>query len=348
MHKPAIMNPNTSSGHLADRLRRSGRATRDFFGGLRPRDWQHTVYREGSQWSVRDILAHLVSAEHAMQELLRDIRSGKPTATSDFNIDEFNEGEVERLGQRGAQILLLDFNTARAATVAQAETMSAADLQLHGHHPWFGNVPISKIIKIIYQHNQIHERDVRRALRSRYDPNHLRGAYKMPDAHKADIRAHIDTNHQSFLDVAASLKPADFDIPVYGGRDQHGWRVQSVIAHLAAAASGMLHSARAIAAGEDPVPPNFDLARWNQRSVQKAADVPAELLLDRIEQRHQEWMQFLDEIPSTHLQRRGRHARGDLLTVEGFMRRYAEHEAHHASEIRNALRRLNQVKAPLA
>ena len=169
--------------------------------------------------------------------------------------------------------------------------------------------------------------------------NNLTGAYKMPDVHKADIRAYIETNHQNLLNVGASLKPTDFDTPVYGDREQHGWQVKSVIAHLAAAASGMLHSARAIAAGEDPVPPDFDLARWNERSVQKAADVPTDLLLDRIEQRYNEWMQFLDEIPSSNLQRRGRHARGDVLSVEGFMRRYAEHEAHHASEIRNALRR---------
>lgn len=161
----------------------------------------------------------------------------------------------------------------------------------------------------------------------------------MPDAYKADIRAYIETNHQDLLNVTASLKPTDFDLPVYEDHELHGWRVKSVIAHLADAASGMLHSARAIAAGEDPVPPDFDLTRWNKRSVQKAADVPTELLLDRIEQHHHEWMQFLDEIPSSHLHHRGRHARGDVLSVEGFMRRYAEHEADHASEIRNALRR---------
>ncbi len=161
------MNAKNATRHLASRLQKSGDATRAFFGGLRPQDWQHTVYREGSQWPVRAMLAHFVSAEYAMQELLQDILSSNPGAPEDFDIDAFNESEVKRLGSRDPQELLLDFKAARAATVALMEGMSATDLQRRGHHPWLGYAPLSKIIKLIYRHNQIHERDIRRALRAR-------------------------------------------------------------------------------------------------------------------------------------------------------------------------------------
>jgi hypothetical protein len=101
----------------------------------------------------------------------------------------------------------------------------------------------------------------------------------------------------------------------------------------------MLHTAKEIASGQDPLPFDFDLARWNQITVKKAANKPAEILLEKLHRSHQEWLRFLDEIPVAHLHRRGRHGRGDVLSVEGFMRRYANHEARHASEIHEALQR---------
>ena len=161
----------------------------------------------------------------------------------------------------------------------------------------------------------------------------------MTDARKTDIHDHTKTNHQRLLDVVARLKPSDFDLPVYGGHDENDRHVRNVIAHLEAAAAGMLQNARAIAAGEDPVPPDFDLHRWNQSKVRKAAEVPVKALFDNIKRSHQKGLQFLEEIPAAHLRRRDRHALGDVLTVEGFMRRYAEHETHHASEIHAALQR---------
>ncbi len=161
------MNAKNAARHLASRLQKSGDATRAFFGGLRPLDWQYTVYRGGSQWPVPAVFAHSLSAEPAMHELMQDILSGKPGAPADFDIDAFNESELKRLGSRDPQELLLDFKAARAATVALVEGMIASDLQRRGRHPWLGNVLLSKIIKLIYRHNQIHERDTRRALRAR-------------------------------------------------------------------------------------------------------------------------------------------------------------------------------------
>jgi len=164
------MHPETPCGRLATRLRLSERATREFFGGLNADDWDQTVYREDSQWSVRAILAHFVSAERAMRELLQDILAGKPGAPPDFNIDEFNRTEVEILELQDPQTLLNDFTEARAATVEITERMNTDDMQRRGCHPWLGYASVSNIIKLIYLHNQIHERDIRRALRTRH-PN---------------------------------------------------------------------------------------------------------------------------------------------------------------------------------
>ncbi len=151
--------------HLAQRLRQSGDSTHAFFGHLGPENWNATVYKEGGQWSVSGVLAHLISTECATYELIQDILSGGPGAPQDYNIDAFNQREVECLSSKAPKQLLLDFEAARAITVTLVQRMTTADLQLRGRHPWLGNTDLSKIIRLINQHNKMHVRDIRRTLR---------------------------------------------------------------------------------------------------------------------------------------------------------------------------------------
>ena len=146
------MNSITRINYLADRLRQE--------------HWHHTVYRNHGRWSVIALLAHFVSAEIGSQQLLHEILFGKPGAALNFDIDAFNESEVTHLISRDHHELTLDFKTARALTVTLVENMIAADLKRCGRHPWLGNASLTRIIKLIYRHNQIHERDIRRALQN--------------------------------------------------------------------------------------------------------------------------------------------------------------------------------------
>jgi hypothetical protein len=39
-----------------------------------------------------------------------------------------------------------------------------ADLDRQAHHPWLGFDRVEKFVKLVYRHNMIHQRDVRRTL----------------------------------------------------------------------------------------------------------------------------------------------------------------------------------------
>jgi hypothetical protein len=56
------------------------------------------------------------------------------------------------------------FTAARAATVALVRGMQDSDLDRIGRHPWFGNVPLEQMLKLVYRHNMLHERDTRKAI----------------------------------------------------------------------------------------------------------------------------------------------------------------------------------------
>lgn len=157
---------NTEIEKLADRMVRDGQKTLSYFRELSPEEWSAQVYRTGSQWTIRDILAHFVSAEKSFHRLVDDVVSGGPGAPRDLDIVEFNEEEVPKLDNLGPEKLLASFEEARERTAHRTRSLAPEDLAKVGYHPWFGAVEVRQMLKLVYRHNMIHLRDIRKALRT--------------------------------------------------------------------------------------------------------------------------------------------------------------------------------------
>lgn len=152
------------SAHLARRLKEEGQRTVAFFESLAEGDWDQSVYPGASGWRVRDVLAHFVSAEAAYLRFLRETLAGGAGLPKDFDIDAFNAAEIPGLSARPPEELLGSYREVRAQTAALAASLSAQNLLLDGYHPWFGIMKIAWYLRLCYNHNSIHLRDVRRAL----------------------------------------------------------------------------------------------------------------------------------------------------------------------------------------
>ena len=61
---------------LVRKLREEGEALEARLAALPPEAWERPVYGEGQAWMVRDVLAHLVSAERGHQRLIADVAAG--------------------------------------------------------------------------------------------------------------------------------------------------------------------------------------------------------------------------------------------------------------------------------
>ncbi len=150
--------------HLIRRLTSDGEKTIDFFRGLPPVAWELQVYTTGGQWSVRMVLAHFVFAERALKRLMADVAAGGKGAPRDLDIDRFNEAEAAPFRTTPPSELLDGFREARAATVRLAAGFDLPDLSKPGYHPWFGDVELGEMLKLVYRHNMIHLRDIRVAV----------------------------------------------------------------------------------------------------------------------------------------------------------------------------------------
>lgn len=150
---------------LIRKLREEGDAIRARLAALPLEAWERPVYGEGQAWMVRDVLAHLVSAERGHQRLIADVAAGGSGSPPDFSVDEYNRRHVAALAGRSPADLLADFHSVRAETVALVSGLSDEDLARRGNHPALGpNTVLADFIRIVFMHGKMHLRDLTRAL----------------------------------------------------------------------------------------------------------------------------------------------------------------------------------------
>lgn len=150
------------------------------------------------------------------------------------------------------------------------------------------------------------------------------------------IRQTIATDHAASMAILNDLTEAQWQIPVPSDEGAE-WRARDVLAHLAASEGGQLGQITRCLAGQVTVPDDFDLNRFNRGSVRKQADKFTADLLQEIEKMHAQVLATLDTLAEADLDKTGRHARGDTLTVEQFFRRITEHRREHAEALQRTL-----------
>lgn len=151
---------------------------------------------------------------------------------------------------------------------------------------------------------------------------------------KAAIRADLAGARQVFLDAVTTLRPAD-----YGRSAGHesDWTVKDLLGHVAYAEGSMLPLIEAPLKGQARhVPPDFDLARWNEGRVRRAREQTVEELLARLEESRTRALALLDGLSDADLDRPTSHPIAPETDVAGIFRIIARHEREHAAELRAA------------
>jgi uncharacterized damage-inducible protein DinB len=155
----------SETAELAQKLTSEGEKLSGFFQSLSELQWRTEVYTEGSIWTIRNILAHLVTAERAFVKLFDAIREGGPGVSEDFSIDRYNARQQEKTRELSAEELLAQYRAVRAEMVQFVRTLEDADLEKIGRHPFLQQTTLREMIKMVYLHNQIHYRDLKKVLK---------------------------------------------------------------------------------------------------------------------------------------------------------------------------------------
>ncbi len=153
---------------------------------------------------------------------------------------------------------------------------------------------------------------------------------------KESIRNHLASRHNESWPILESLALDQSSIGVY----THGtdtWTAGEVLAHLADSETGLQLQLARLAAGEDGVPEDFDLDRWNRSATRRNAEHSLDDLRGKILHGYEQALALLDEIDESSFDMRGRVATGETLSVEELFLRIGNHRLEHASDIQRAV-----------
>ena len=153
---------------------------------------------------------------------------------------------------------------------------------------------------------------------------------------KDSIRQRITADHAACMALLNSFTAEQWEMPAPSDEGAQ-WKARDVLAHLAVSEGGQLGQIERCLKGEVPVPDDFDLTRFNRRSVQKQAEKSVADLLKEIETGHTRVLATLETVSDAAFDKSGRHARGDVITVEQFFIRTTEHRLQHAEELQKAV-----------
>lgn len=92
-------------------------------------------------WSTKDIIAHLASFEHILEEVLSSMVEDGPTPTLDRYLaseTEFNDAEVARRKDWNGAEVLAEYNDTYAHVAALIQRIPADTLRQPATLPWYG------------------------------------------------------------------------------------------------------------------------------------------------------------------------------------------------------------------
>ena len=150
---------------LADKLKSEGEKFYAIFAALTDEQWQMEVYTEDQTWTIRNVLAHFVTSERGLVKLFERVRAGGEGAADDFSIDRYNAAQQEKTKELTPQELLEQYKAVRADSVAWTLSLEESDLEKEGRHPFLEMTTLREMIKMLYLHNIIHYRDMKKILK---------------------------------------------------------------------------------------------------------------------------------------------------------------------------------------
>jgi uncharacterized damage-inducible protein DinB len=152
----------STSAQLAHRLRSEAEKVSTYFEMFNEEQWLTEVYTEDSIWTITNVLSHFVTAERGFLRLFEDVRQGGSGASEGFSIDRYNAEQQIKMKELTSEELLVEFRRVRDEMCRWVAGLSEVDLKKEGRHPFLGWVSLMEMIKMIYLHNQIHLRDIRK------------------------------------------------------------------------------------------------------------------------------------------------------------------------------------------
>lgn len=157
----------------------------------------------------------------------------------------------------------------------------------------------------------------------------------MTNKKNAEIAAKLNETRAALMSFFEKLEDAAWDTAVY--HEDTTWTITDILCHLVDAEKGMTGLIMQWQQGKNPVPADFDLARWNNRVVKKAAEKSPAQLLDELRLNRINLLSFIDTIQEDDWAKQGRHGSLRIMSIEEVCHLIGDHELSHLAVMKEAV-----------
>ena len=152
----------------------------------------------------------------------------------------------------------------------------------------------------------------------------------------------LESHKQKLAESRATLNAALDRIDTRGDEQIYSegaqWTLRQLAIHLMLADKGHNNMISHYAAGKEFIPADYDIERYNKRSVEKQAEVTLEQAREALAQSRRELLAWFDAQPDdSFLDKTGRHANLKILTISQIIDVMCNHEIGHANDIETML-----------
>lgn len=154
----------------------------------------------------------------------------------------------------------------------------------------------------------------------------------MTNTSKEALKTQLELTRINLFEYARSLKESDWTQPIYTHGEE--WTAQDILRHLTWAEGGMIRLIEQIRQGEQGVPEDFDLNRYNASGVKKLKEkTPAELMAMMATNRER-LLELVDGLSEEEMALEGRHGSLQVMSIERILQVIANHEEQHLADLR--------------
>lgn len=112
---------------------------------------------ENDEFSPKETLAHLVGAETSMLRMAKNwIAERDTTIRPDFDLNFFNQRQLEKRAGQSVEELLADWETAQGRVIELMGEVTPEDLVKEGDHPSAGHINLAGLFLVITTHETTH------------------------------------------------------------------------------------------------------------------------------------------------------------------------------------------------
>ena len=162
--------PHDRKDALRAELVEAQRALIDALDQVGADDWLRSSPNEG--WTVRDLLAHLTTAESGFVPTLRRMAAGEGGVPADFDPNRWNAGQLRRRGDVPTDQLRAELESAHRDMLVLLDSLDDAALDQRGHLSSGAEGSTEDNFRLVAFHKRTHTEDIRAAFAPTAAANH--------------------------------------------------------------------------------------------------------------------------------------------------------------------------------